>query len=65
MVRVDKYGRGSAALNGGGFVDLVPGDAFATLKEQLKRRIANWIYVVEAVEIPIFGGCRMKICRFM
>ena len=23
----DKYGRGSAAVNGAGFVDLVPGDA--------------------------------------
>ena len=41
MVRADRYGRGSAAANGGGFVDLVPGDTFAALEEQLKRRISE------------------------
>ena len=39
MTRKDKYGRGSAAANGEGFVDLAPGGTFAALKEQLKRRI--------------------------
>ena len=29
MNRKDKYGRGSAAANGDGFVDLTPGDTFA------------------------------------
>lgn len=38
MVGVDKYGRGSAAANGDGFVDLVPMDAIAALEEQFKRR---------------------------
>ena len=37
----DKYGRGSAAANGEGFVDLSPGDTFAALEEQLKKRIAD------------------------
>ena len=41
MIRKDKYGRGSAAANGEGFVDLAPGDTFAALEEQLKRRIAD------------------------
>lgn len=41
MTRKDKYGRGSAAANGEGFVDLMPGDTFAALEEQLKRRIAE------------------------
>ena len=41
MTRVDRYGWGSAAANGGGFVDLVPGDTFAALEEQLKRRISE------------------------
>lgn len=41
MVKVDKYGRGSAAVNGEGFVDLAPGDTFAALEAQLKRRIAE------------------------
>ena len=41
MARVDKYGRGSAAANGEGFVDLAPGDTFAALESQLKRRIAD------------------------
>ena len=39
--RTDKYGRGSAAANGEGFVDLAPGDTFAALEEQLKRRILD------------------------
>ena len=39
--RTDKYGRGSAAANGEGFVDLAPGDTFAALEEQLRRRIAD------------------------
>ena len=37
----DKYGRGSAAANGEGFVDLSPGDTFSALEEQLKKRIAD------------------------
>ena len=37
----DKYGRGSAAANGEGFVDLAPGDTFAALEAQLKQRIAD------------------------
>ena len=41
MTRKDKYGRGSAAANGEGFVDLAPGDTFAALEAQLKRRIAD------------------------
>ena len=41
MVRVDKYGRGSAAANGEGFVDLAPGDTFAALEKYLKQRIAD------------------------
>ena len=41
MNRKDKYGRGSAAANGDGFVDLAPGDTFAALEEQLKRRITD------------------------
>ena len=41
MIRKDKYGRGSAAANGEGFVDLAPGDTFAALEAQLKRRIAE------------------------
>ena len=32
MSKVDKYGRGSAAANGEGFVDLAPGDTFAALE---------------------------------
>ena len=43
MNRQDKYGRGSAAANGDGFVDLAPGDTFAALEEQLKQRIADRI----------------------
>ena len=50
MVRVDKYGRGSAAANGEGFVDLAPGDTFAALEKYLKQRQKK-IYAVEAVEI--------------
>ena len=41
MNRKDKYGRGSAAANGDGFVDLAPGDTFAVLEEQLKLRISD------------------------
>ena len=41
MIRQDKYGRGSAAANGEGFVDLSPRDTFAALEAQLKRRIAE------------------------
>ena len=41
MIRKDKYGRGSAAANGAGFVDLAPGDTFAALEAQLKQRIAD------------------------
>ena len=41
MPKVDKYGRGSAAANGEGFVDLAPGDTFAALEAQLKQRIAD------------------------
>lgn len=41
MKKKDKYGRGSAAANGEGFVDLAPGDTFAVLEEQLKQRIAD------------------------
>lgn len=37
----DKYGRGRAAANGEGFVDLAPGDTFAALEGQLKLRIAD------------------------
>ena len=41
MTRKDKYGRGSAAANGEGFVDLAPGDTFAALEAQLKQRVAD------------------------
>ena len=41
MNRKDKYGRGSAAANGEGFVDLAPGDTFAALEGQLKLRIVD------------------------
>ena len=41
MRLVDKYGRGSAAANGEGFVDLAPGDTFAALDAQLKQRVAD------------------------
>ena len=41
MNRKDKYGRGSAAANGDGFVDLAPGDTFAALEVLLKRRITD------------------------
>ena len=41
MSKVDKYGRGSAAANGEGFVDLAPGDTFAALEAQLKQRVAD------------------------
>ena len=41
MSRKDKYGRGSAAANGDGFVDLAPGDTFAALEGQLKLRVAD------------------------
>lgn len=34
MVRVDKYGRGSAVANGEGFVDLSSGDTFAAAEVQ-------------------------------
>ena len=32
----DKYGRGSAAVNGAGFVDLEPGDTFSGLEAKLR-----------------------------
>lgn len=41
LTKSDKYGRGSAAANGEGFADLAPGDTFAALETQLKRRIAE------------------------
>ena len=41
MARRDKYGRGSAAVNGEGFVDFAPDDTFAALEAQLKQRIAD------------------------
>jgi len=37
----DKYGRGSAAANGAGFVDLAPGDTFDGLEKYLRARIAE------------------------
>jgi len=39
--RPDKYGRGSAAANGAGFVDLSPGDTFDGLEKYLRTRIAE------------------------
>ena len=42
--RPDKYGRGSAAANGAGFVDLAPGDTFDGLEAQLRARISE-VYV--------------------
>lgn len=39
--RIDKYGRGSAAVNGAGFVDLLPGDTFEQLEKILRQRIAD------------------------
>ena len=37
--QTDKYGRGSAALNGDGFVDLEPGDTFDGLEAKLRNRM--------------------------
>ena len=37
----DKYGRGSAAVNGAGFVDLEPGDTFDRLDALLRGRIRD------------------------
>ena len=39
----DKYGRGSAAANGEGFVDLEPGDTFSGLEAQL-RLVQSVVY---------------------
>ena len=43
MKRVDKYGRGSAAVNGAEFVDLEPGDTFSGLEAKL-RLVQTVIY---------------------
>lgn len=41
--RHDKYGRGSAAANGAGFVDLEPGDTFSGLEARL-RGLKDCVY---------------------
>jgi len=51
----DKYGRGSAAANGAGFVDLEPGDTFAGLEQKLRARISE-TYVNHALAVSASIG---------
>ena len=51
----DKYGRGSAAANGAGFVDLAPGDTFDGLEAQLRARISE-VYVNQTLGISASIG---------
>lgn len=51
----DKYGRGSAAANGVGFVDLAPGDTFDGLEAQLRTRISE-VYVNHTLGISASIG---------
>ena len=51
----DKYGRGSAAANGAGFVDLAPGDTFDVLEAQLRARISE-VYVNQNLGISASIG---------
>jgi len=51
----DKYGRGSAEVNGAGFVDLEPGDTFAGLEAKLRARIDE-TYVNHALGISASIG---------
>lgn len=53
----DKYGRGSAAVNGEGFVDLEPGDTFSGLEAKLCARIAE-VYVNEALGLTATIGSK-------
>ena len=53
----DKYGRGSAAANGAGFVDLAPGDTFDGLEAQLRARISE-VYVNQTLGISATIGSK-------
>ena len=53
----DKYGRGSAAANGEGFVDLVPGDTFSGVEAKL-RLVQMVVY-----ENPVLGITAMIASR--
>ena len=54
---IDKYGRGSAAANGVGFVDLAPGDTFDGLEAQLRARISE-VYVNQTLGISASIGSK-------
>ena len=53
----DKYGRGSAAVNGAEFVDLEPGDTFSGLEVKLCARIAD-VYFNERLGISATIGSK-------